>query len=54
MSNAYSLSLEMSFRYFFAKSINAEVAAEKICSFFQPRAVDTSKTGDNGMKRRFS
>lgn len=54
MSNAYILSAEMPFRYFVAKSIKAEVVVENICSFFHPKAVETSKTGHNGIKRRFS
>ena len=44
----------MPFRYCVAKSINAEVVAEKICSFFHPKTVETSKIGCNGINRRFS
>ncbi len=44
----------MLFKYCFAKSIKAVVAAEKICSFFHASAVSTFKAGLSGINCKLS
>ena len=51
MSNTYSLLQVMPFKYLAENSIKADVAEEKICSFFHANAVSISSVGKSGINR---